>query len=102
MNTSNETTPEKDDIWQDLDPRSKGRQIKVIEIGDGHAIVKTHSVLSKATNMPASKIRLDRFRASKGKDGKVGKKGYILISRASTAQVQQHVNGAVAEHQDVA
>jgi hypothetical protein len=68
----NSVIPQPNDVWEDLDRRSEGRRMKVIAIEGDKAIV--HGGESGEGRMV--KIRLDRFKASKG-----GKKGYKLISR---------------------
>jgi hypothetical protein len=72
--------PEIDDTWEDLDPRHKHRQIRILAVHSGAGFAKVKNIRDKG---PTSKIRLDRFRATRSKDGSVGKKGYILISRAT-------------------
>ncbi|MFE9736151.1 hypothetical protein ACFYO9_37495 [Streptomyces sp. NPDC005863] len=49
-------TPEPADgqIWQDTDPRSSGRKVRIVEIGETHATVHD--------GKRQSRIRLDRFR----------------------------------------
>jgi hypothetical protein len=63
------------DIWVDLDPRSNGRQLKVLSIEPGFAIVQHPSGAGSKR-----KIRLDRFRSNK-----TGKRGYRLVERNGVA-----------------
>ncbi len=65
-------SPQKEDTWEDLDPRSKGRQIKILFIEGEFASCKRVDGTG-----PVTKIRLDRFRASRNGQGK---KGFKLIS----------------------
>jgi hypothetical protein len=69
--------PETGDTWEDLDPRKKGRKIKILSIEDGTARCKNIN-----GDGPTTRIRLDRFKPSKGKNGAVGNKGYLFIRRA--------------------
>ncbi len=63
------------DIWQDLDPRKPGRRIKVLWIGDGHALVQNAIGTGART-----KVRLDRM-----KPNGTGKRGYKLVERDGAA-----------------
>lgn len=52
-------------IWQDNDPRSYGRKLRIVEIGDTHALVELHQPrlpVSSAKPGRRTRIRLDRFR----------------------------------------
>lgn len=75
------------DEWQDLDPRTKGQRIvKVVQIEDGVAVVKSRRGAEGPFDGPRSKIRLDRFVASTSRHaceggGGLGKKGFVLVSR---------------------
>lgn len=70
--------PEVGDTWRDLDPRSKGRLVKVVEVSDV-AIVQTVGVSRR------SRVRLDRFKPSHSRDGSLGKKGYVFVERPASA-----------------
>ncbi|MDH6610259.1 hypothetical protein M2164_005894 [Streptomyces sp. SAI-208] len=53
-------------IWQDNDKRSYGRKVRIVELGDTHALVELH-VPRGAGDQHArpgrrTRIRLDRFR----------------------------------------
>lgn len=82
--TTDSKGPQKNDVWEDLDPRKTGRQIKILDVQNGVAICKR--VDDKG---PTTKIRADRFRASLG--GK-GKKGYKLVSSQMTASIVRDLN----------
>ena len=52
-------------IWQDNDPRGYGRRIRIVEVGETHAIVELHQPrqpVSSARTRRRTRIRLDRFR----------------------------------------
>ncbi|MHC3450819.1 hypothetical protein [Streptomyces prasinus] len=59
-------TPAVDQIWQDNDPRGYGRKVRIVEIGDTHAVVELHQPRSVGHNAAKpgrrTRIRLDRFR----------------------------------------
>jgi len=44
-------------VWADNDKRSRGRQVKILEVYETHALVQSPSGMGRVT-----KIRLDRFR----------------------------------------
>jgi hypothetical protein len=71
----------KDDVWMDLDPRAKGREIRVLSIDDDFARCKRVSGVG-----PVTKIRLDRFKPSRGGHGK---KGFKFVSRLPVQPVNQ-------------
>jgi hypothetical protein len=63
--------PAVDQIWQDNDPRSCGRQVRIVEIGETHATVELVTARqiptlngNRKTAKPGrrTRIRLDRFR----------------------------------------
>ncbi len=62
----NEITPTVGQVWQDNDPRGYGRRIRIVEIGDTHAVVELHQPrrVGHNTAKPGrrTRIRLDRFR----------------------------------------
>jgi hypothetical protein len=68
-------------VWADLDKRSKGRRIRVLEVGQYHATVRDADAVPGAWP-PARKtrIRLDRFRPTST--------GYRLVS-----EPDQHEGG---------
>ncbi|MGW0033629.1 hypothetical protein ACWDXD_27930 [Streptomyces sp. NPDC003314] len=52
-------------IWQDNDPRSYGRKVRIVELTDTHAVVELHQPrhpVSSAKPGRRTRIRLDRFR----------------------------------------
>jgi hypothetical protein len=52
-------------IWQDNDPRSYSRKVRIVEITDTHAVVELHQPrlpVSSAKPGRRTRIRLDRFR----------------------------------------
>ncbi|NYV73125.1 DUF6354 family protein [Streptomyces sp. UH6] len=52
-------------LWQDNDPRSYGRKVRIVEIDDTHATVELHQPrqpVSSAKPGRRTRIRLDRFR----------------------------------------
>lgn len=53
-------------IWQDNDPRSYGRKVRIVEIADTHAVVELHQPRGAghhgAKPGRRTRIRLDRFR----------------------------------------
>lgn len=53
-----------DDVWADADPRSAGRRLLVVEVGETHAtVVPCNNVGTPIGTKPRqTKIRLDRFR----------------------------------------
>ncbi|MGW9397284.1 hypothetical protein [Streptomyces sp. NPDC055642] len=59
-------TPAVGQIWQDNDPRGYGRKVRIVEIGDTHAVVELHQPRnvghSGAKPGRRTRIRLDRFR----------------------------------------
>lgn len=58
-------TPAVGQIWQDNDPRAYGRKLRIVELGDTHAIVELHEArqpVSSARPGRRTRIRLDRFR----------------------------------------
>jgi hypothetical protein len=58
-------TPAIGQIWQDNDPRSYGRRLRIVEIDDTHAVVELHQPrlpVSSAKPGRRTRIRLDRFR----------------------------------------
>lgn len=60
-----EHTPAIDQIWADNDPRGYGRQVRIVEIQDTHAIVELYQPrhpVSSAKPGRRTRIRLDRFR----------------------------------------
>ena len=46
-------------VWEDNDPRSAGRRLRVLAVDATHAIVQSPTGLGRKT-----RIRLDRFRAT--------------------------------------
>jgi hypothetical protein len=58
--------PAADQIWEDCDPRSYGRRVRIVEIDGSHAVVElvTPQGVSHAQTKPGrrTRIRLDRFR----------------------------------------
>ncbi|MEY9876608.1 hypothetical protein ABH931_006118 [Streptacidiphilus sp. MAP12-33] len=65
-------------IWQDNDPRSYGRKLRVLEVGDTHALVELHQPRrdTNAKRGRQTRIRLDRFKPTST--------GYRLIQDATT------------------
>lgn len=58
-------TPAAGQIWQDNDPRSHGRKLRIIKIDETHAVVELHQPrlpVSSAKPGRRTRIRLDRFR----------------------------------------
>lgn len=58
-------TPAPGQIWQDNDPRSYGRKVRIIEITDTQAVVELHQPrqpVSSAKPGRRTRIRLDRFK----------------------------------------
>jgi hypothetical protein len=52
-------------IWQDNDPRSYSRKVRIVELTDTHAVVELHQPrlpVSSAKPGRRTRIRLDRFR----------------------------------------
>ncbi|WP_420032293.1 hypothetical protein ACN2WE_05370 [Streptomyces sp. cg28] len=52
-------------IWEDNDPRSEGRQVRIVDIDETHATVELHQPrppVSSAKPGRRTRIRLDRFR----------------------------------------
>ena len=59
------STPAIGQIWEDNDPRGYGRKVRIVEIGDTHAVVELHQPrppVSSAKPGRRTRIRLDRFR----------------------------------------
>lgn len=57
--------PAVNQIWQDNDPRSSGRQVRIVELTDTHALVVLHQPRNPASSAKPgrrTRIRLDRFR----------------------------------------
>lgn len=48
---------EKDQVWEDADPRSEGRKLRILAVDDTHASVQSPSGKGRI-----GRIRLDRFR----------------------------------------
>ena len=82
----------KDDVWMDLDPRAKGREIRVLSVDDDFARCKRVSGTG-----PVTKIRLDRFKPSRGGDGK---KGFKFVSRPPIQPIIQP-GSSVAQMQSI-
>lgn len=63
---TNTPTPAVGQIWQDNDPRSYGRRLRIVEITDTHALVELHAPRGaghqQAKPGRRTRIRLDRFR----------------------------------------
>ncbi|WP_442803620.1 hypothetical protein OG411_29815 [Streptomyces pseudogriseolus] len=59
-------TPAVGQIWQDNDPRTYGRKVRIVEIGETHALVELHQPRGAGHNAAKpgrrTRIRLDRFR----------------------------------------
>lgn len=58
-------TPAVGQIWQDNDPRSYGRRVRIVAIDGTHAVVELHQPrlpVSSAKPGRRTRIRLDRFR----------------------------------------
>ncbi|WP_280465636.1 hypothetical protein [Nocardia brasiliensis] len=55
----NETVVKPGQVWADNDPRSTGRLVTILEVGETHATVKS-TTLKRVT-----KIRLDRFKPTR-------------------------------------
>ncbi|MEV7466181.1 DUF6354 family protein [Streptomyces kronopolitis] len=53
-------------IWQDTDPRSHGRTVRIVEISETHAVVVLHERLGSATSGRRTRVRLHRFRPRRG------------------------------------
>ena len=65
-------------VWQDNDPRGYGRKVRIVEIGDTHAVVELHSPRQPVSNAKPgrrTRIRLDRFRPTST--------GYRYVSTAT-------------------
>jgi len=64
-------------IWADNDKRSRGRKVRVVEVGETHATVE--EVVTGWTGRPPrrTRIRLDRFRPTST--------GYRLVSEGAGA-----------------
>jgi hypothetical protein len=63
---SDTPTPAIGQVWQDNDPRGYGRKVRIVEIGETHAVVEL-TVPRGAGHLHAkhgrrTRIRLDRFR----------------------------------------
>lgn len=63
-------------IWQDNDPRAHGRQVRIVELTDTHALVELQvprSAPQGASHLKPrrTRIRLDRFRPIST--------GYVLV-----------------------
>lgn len=71
------------DVWRDLDPRSKGREIKIGSVREAQGVAKVQSMRGG----PQTTIRLDRFKASRSPKGGLGKKGFVLMSRLHSSSV---------------
>ncbi|MDX3230571.1 hypothetical protein [Streptomyces sp. ME19-01-6] len=63
--TETNPTPAVGQIWQDNDPRSNSRKVRIVEIDGTHAVVELHQPrlpVSSAKPGRRTRIRLDRFR----------------------------------------
>jgi len=66
MTTPATPQPAVGQVWQDNDPRGYGRKVRIVEIGETHAVVEL--VAARAVGHQQAKpgrrtrIRLDRFR----------------------------------------
>jgi hypothetical protein len=86
MNADASTAPKvmKDDVWLDLDPRRKNREIKILAV---HAVPSNYAQVQDVTGSgPITKIRLDRFKSSRGGEGK---KGFKLLKRPPVKPINQ-------------
>lgn len=72
------------DVWEDLDKRTNGRRVKVIEvIGGKHAIVQR-----TPGGGPTNKIAIVRMRSSK-----TGGSGFRLVERVNMVAVDIETTG---------
>jgi hypothetical protein len=63
--TETSPAPAVHQVWQDNDPRSAGRQVRIVELTDTHAVVRlvqARNPVGSATPGRRTRIRLDRFR----------------------------------------
>lgn len=71
-------TPAPGQVWADNDPRIPGREIRIVEIGETHALVELHQPRGAGHRAAKpgrrTRIRLDRFRPTTT--------GYRYISEA--------------------
>lgn len=67
-------------IWQDADPRSYSRKVRIVEITETHAVVELHQPrlpVSSAKPGRRTRIRLDRFKPTST--------GYQYVGQQPTA-----------------
>lgn len=78
MTTPESPAPAVGQVWQDNDPRSYGRRLRIVEIDGTHAVcvlVTARQPVSSAKPGRRTRIRLDRFRPTST--------GYRYVGEAS-------------------